>query len=268
MKQYVVCVLLLTVFFSSFSQQNEYRSNQGNYNGNLPTIKITGKIIDSLANQPVEYANIVIYRTKDSSMVTGTISKPDGSFIIEGLRPGRYYIDINFIGYYKKKIGEIKLKPEATSIDMGVINLKRSDITLDEVQVAADRPTIEYKIDKKIINVSQQLTSSGGTAVDVLENAPSVKVDMDGNVTLRGSSNFTVLIDGRPTFLQGSEALEQIPASTIDNIEIITNPSAKYDPEGDAGIINIILKKEKGKGLNGVVNASIGRNNKYRGDFL
>ncbi len=127
---------------------------------------------------------------------------------------------------------------------------------------------LEYLIDKKVINVGKQMTAVSGTAVDVLENVPSVSVDIEGNVSLRGSGNFTVLIDNRPTILEPSDVLQQIPASTIETIEIITNPSAKYDPDGMSGIINIILKKKSLQGISGVANSNIGINDKYGGDFL
>ena len=127
---------------------------------------------------------------------------------------------------------------------------------------------IEYQIDKKVVNVSQDIMAQGGSAVTALENTPSVQVDIDGNVSLRGSSSFTVLIDGRPSILQGSDALLQIPASNIETIEIITNPSAKYDPDGVAGIINVVLKEKIDKGLSGVVNGSVGRFNTNSFDFL
>ncbi|MFW5756770.1 MAG: TonB-dependent receptor domain-containing protein, partial [Tangfeifania sp.] len=135
------------------------------------------------------------------------------------------------------------------------------------VDVVADKAQVEFKLDKKVVNVSQVISAVGGTAVDVLENTPSVQVDIEGNVTVRGSSNFTVLIDGRPSVLSGSEALRQIPSSSIENIEIITNPSAKYEPDGNAGIINLVMKKNSLNGLSGLVNASIGTRDKYRGDF-
>ena len=127
---------------------------------------------------------------------------------------------------------------------------------------------MEYRIDKKVINVSQQHTAISGTAVDVLENVPSVTVDIEGNVSLRGSSNFTVLIEGRPTILDANEALEQIPASAIENIEIVTNPSAKYDPDGTSGIINIVMKKNKLVGSSGIVNMNGGMESRRGIDFL
>jgi outer membrane receptor protein involved in Fe transport len=136
------------------------------------------------------------------------------------------------------------------------------------VNVVADKAAVEYKLDKKVVNVSQVYSAAGGSAANVLENTPSVQVDIEGNVTLRGSGSFTVLIDGRPSVLTGSDALRQIPASALENIEIITNPSAKYEPDGSAGIINLITKKNSMNGLSGIINGTIGTGDKYRGDFL
>ncbi|MCD4789965.1 MAG: TonB-dependent receptor, partial [Bacteroidales bacterium] len=242
---------------------------QGGNSGSMPSEGIiTGKIIDADLNHPVEYANIVLFRKKDSSMVTGTVTNADGEFKLEKLPFGRYYIKANFIGYKKLIINDIKIYPQQKSIDLGTIKLKQSSENLKGVEIIADRSLIEYKIDKKVINVSQDINSAGGSAIEALENTPSVNVDIEGNVSLRGSSNFTVLIDGRPSVLEGSDALEQIPANTIEQIEIITNPSAKYDPDGIAGIINVILKKQTKPGFNGVVNASVATGNKYSSNFL
>jgi outer membrane receptor protein involved in Fe transport len=260
--------LFLSVLFTAFSfsifGQTNYSSEV--ISANLGVIK--GKVIEASSNQPIEYTNIVLYRLPDSSMVTGTISKNDGTFELTGINYGKYYLVVHFIGFNKIYIPNIILNRESFIYDVGTLSLTPSAVNIEDVQVVGDKPRIEYKIDKKVINVSQQLNASGGTAVDILENVPSVKVDEEGNVTLRGSSNFTVLIDGRPTFLKGTEALEQIPASAIENIEIITNPSAKYDPEGVAGIINIVMKKNALKGLNGIVNLSVGNYSRYRGNLL
>lgn len=229
---------------------------------------LTGTIIDEETQQPVEYANIMLYSKRDSSMVDGGITDATGVFRLTKLPYGGYYLHANFIGYNKKQVADIRITPKSKVVDLGTVSLGRAEQALDEVDVVADRSRIEYKIDKKVVNVSQDLNSAGGSAVDVLENVPSVQVDIDGNVSLRGSSSFRVLINGKPTVLEGSDALQQIPSSSIENIEIITNPSAKYDPEGTAGIINIITKEKKKKGLNGVVNVSAGTNNKYNADFL
>lgn len=240
-----------------------------NNNNTLPKIaSLKGLVIDASTKMPVEYANIVLYSHKDSSMITGTITKQDGTFKLENLPFGRFYISANFIGYEKKTITGISINNEKHDIDLGTITLNQALQQLDAVEIVAERQPVEYMIDKKVINVNKDLIAANGTAIDVLENAPSVQTDIDGNITLRGSSSFTVLIDGRPSALEGSEALQQIPASSIENIEIITNPSAKYDPEGVSGIINVVLKKDSKGGLTGMFNITAGLKDKYKGDFI
>lgn len=236
--------------------------------GNMPKNgKIKGIIVDAESKSPMEYANIAIYNKSNSKLVSGGIANATGAFEIDNLPLGTYYLEANFIGFEKTTVEEVKIVPPSTTVDMGVIELDVSRETIGAVNVVADRNRIEYKIDKKVINVSQDINAAGGTAVTVLENTPSVEVDIDGNVSLRGSSSFTVLIDGRPSVLSGSDALKQIPSSAIENIEIITNPSVKYDPDGMAGIINIVMKKNILSGFNGILNANIGTGEKYGTDL-
>jgi len=230
--------------------------------------QISGKIVDSKSGESLEYATIALYRKRDNELVSGTISHANGKFFLEKLKPGRYHLKISFMGYQDKTIEDISITPEKYVINLHKLTIKASLQNLEEVVIDGSAPRIDYRIDKKVINVGKQLTSISGTAVDVLENVPSVKVDIEGNVSLRGSSGFTVLIDGRPSVLDANDALQQIPASTIDNIEIITNPSAKYDPDGSAGIINIITKKNKLQGFSGIANLNAGLDKKYGGDFL
>lgn len=220
------------------------------------------------SGEPVEYATITIYSKRDSSLVSGAIAGSDGAFQITELGFGRYYAEVSFVGFDKTVIHDIILKPPDNTVDLGEITITPTAQVLGEVEIVSDKPQVEYKIDKKVINVSSDITAAGGTAVDVLENVPSVQTDIEGNITLRGSSNFTVYIDGRPSILQGSDALQQIPASAIESIEIITNPSAKYEAEGTGGIINVIMKKRRGEGINGIINTSVGSNNKYSADVL
>lgn len=227
--------------------------------------KIKGKIVDNQSGQAVEYANVVLYRASDSTMVTGTISDVNGFFEIEKIPSGEYYIVTNFIGYSKKLISNISINKKANVIDLSVLSLNQAINQLSDVEIIADKNYVDFKIDKKVVNVSQHINAEGGTAAEVLENVPSVSVNIDGDVALRGNTNFTVLIDGKPSALQGSDALKQIPANIIENIEIITNPSAKYDPDGTTGIINIILKKNKTDGFNGMVSLSAGTWDKYGG---
>ena len=251
-------ILTLAVAGYVFAQRGE-----GSLGGS-----ISGYVFDSEFNTPVEYATVVVFSMRDSSQVTGIITDENGYFKLDKIRPGNYYLEISFLGYTSKTIDNVELNPYSPQVDLGQISLTQAAFNMDDVEVTAERLPIEYHIDKKVVNVDQQLTTVTGTAVDVLENVPSVTVDLEGNVSLRGSSNFTVLIDGRPTILDANDALQQIPASAIDNIEIITNPSAKYDPDGTSGIINVILKKNSLRGASGIVNLNGGLNDKYGGDFL
>ncbi len=266
MKRWLTGVLLGIMAVAGYAQQPG--GGKPDFQNMPPEGIITGQVNDKQLNQPMEYANLVLFSIKDSSIVAGTVTGVDGKFRLEKVPYGRFYIVANFIGYNKTTLSDIMITPKAKTLDLGVINLDMASTNLEGVEITADKQRIEYKIDKKIVNVSQDLMGSGSSAIAVLENVPSVNVDIEGNVSLRGSSSFTVLIDGRPSVLNGNDALQQIPASSIDHIEIITNPSAKYDPDGTGGIINVILKKQKNPGINGIVNLSIGTKNKYRADVL
>ncbi len=229
---------------------------------------IKGKVYDSVHKVPLEYANIVIFSVKDSSQLTGTVTDKSGQFILKNIPFGEYYMVLRFMGYESNTIVNIIVTESKQLIDLADIYLKPVAINLDNILVEGKRSPISYQIDKKVIDVNEMQTVISGNAADVLENVPSVSVDIEGNVSLRGSTSFTVLIDGRPSVMDAQDALQQIPASSIETIEIITNPSAKYDPEGNAGIINIKLKKDKNYGLGGIVNGNAGINDKYGGDFL
>jgi outer membrane receptor protein involved in Fe transport len=229
---------------------------------------ITGKIIEYQTNNPMGYANVALFSLRDSTVFTGAITNMDGSFKVEQVRFGQYYLVANFMGFKRDTVHDIQINPKNLAIDVGTIELHSATENLEAVEIVAQKELIEYQIDKKVINVSQDIMAEGGSAITALENTPSVQVDIDGNVSLRGSSSFTVLVDGRPSILDGSDALQQIPASNIETIEIITNPSAKYDPDGVAGIINVVLKEKIEKGFNGVVNASVSSDKSVRTDFL
>jgi outer membrane cobalamin receptor len=229
---------------------------------------IRGYVYDSIARQPLEYATVSLFRADNNELITGDVTDQNGYFRLTGIDFGKYRIDVSFIGYTSKQSSDFELNTQNPSVEIGQISLSPTRETLEGVEVVADRPTMTYRIDKKVINVSQQHTSASGTAVEVLENIPSITVSIEGDVSLRGSSSFTVLIDGKPSILDASDILNQIPASQIENIEIITNPSARFDPDGVAGIINIVMKKHRLQGMNGVVNLSAGNQNRYGGDFL
>ncbi|OYT16454.1 MAG: hypothetical protein B7C24_07810 [Bacteroidetes bacterium 4572_77] len=267
---FFLLVFLMSISMETIAQNRPQNGKRGANGGKeRPAIgQISGRIIDSITNETLEYTTVALYSKRNKQVVGGTISQANGRFYMEKIKVGRYDLKISFMGYEDKVISGIIINKEEHLINLHKIKLSPNVNSLQEVVIDGSAPRIEYQIDKKVINVGKQMTSISGTAVDVLENVPSVKVDIEGNVSLRGSGGFTVLIDGRPSVLDANDALQQIPASTIDNIEIITNPSAKYDPDGTAGIINIITKKNKLQGISGVANANVGLDNKYGGDFL
>lgn len=229
---------------------------------------IKGKIIESGSHTPLEYANVAVFSQGDSALVSGTIAGPDGSFSIGQIPPGNYYIDAKFMGYNLLRHSNLVINRSNSSVDLGALELNPASENINEVTVTGNNKAIAYEIDKKVIDPAQFPTAADGTAVDILANTPSVAVDIEGNISLRGSSSFTVLIDGRPTPFEAAEALQQIPASSIRTIEIITNPSAKFDPDGNAGIININTKKSKLNGISGMINGMGDSNGSYSGDML
>lgn len=226
--------------------------------------RVTGKVVDAKSGEAVEYATVTVHKVKDTSLVTGTTTGANGNFDLEKIPYGTYLIKVSFMGYQPYFFPEKAVfSASHPTIHAGKIQIKPTATLLKEAEVVAERAMVEYQLDKRVVNVDKNIVAGGGTASDVLEQVPSVSVDNDGNVSLRGSSNVKVLINGRPSELMGNDLaslLEQIPASTVENVEVITNPSAKYDPEGMGGIINIKLKdKANGAlGLNGVANLNIG----------
>ena len=257
-------LLLIFAMLGCFTQAATPVPNKSGAMGGI----IKGIVKDKDLNIAVEYATVSIYRMADSSLVSGTITNAKGEFELRQIKTGKYYAKVSFIGYNKKTIRNIPINRNHRIADLKEVMLTQASETLGEVMISAERLPIKYQIDKKVVPVSRQLTTASGNAVDVLESVPSINVDIEGNVSLRGSSSFTVLVDGRPSILDAADILTQMPASVIDNIEIITNPSAKYDPEGSSGIINIITKKGKLKGTSGVVNLNVGNFGNYGADFL
>jgi len=229
---------------------------------------ISGYVVDGNNQKPVEYANIVLYRQPTQEQVTGTITDTHGHFSLKDLRPGIYLLDIKFIGFNLFHIDSLILRPGNMDLNLKQISLIPNVLALGSIEVTGEKPLVEFKIDKKVINVAKEFAAISGTAVDVLENVPSVSVDIEGNVSLRGSGRFNLLIDGRPSILEPNDALQTIPASTIESIEIVTNPSARFDPDGVSGIINIITRKNKTAGVTGVTNLSGGIYGNYGGDIL
>jgi outer membrane receptor protein involved in Fe transport len=228
---------------------------------------IKGCIKENLNKTGLEYANIMLFSKLDSSLITGTITDKAGTFYLKDIPFGSYRLVAEFIGFKKFSLPELTVSRDNKNLELGDIFLEATAVELSEATVTAEKNLVNYMIDKKVVNIDKKLSAAGGNLVDALENTPSVQVDVDGNVSLRGSTNFTVLIDGKPTALSGNDALKQIPASAVANIEIITNPSAKFDPDGSAGIINIIMKKEFKKGTNGIINLAAGNYFQHNGNF-
>jgi outer membrane receptor protein involved in Fe transport len=259
-------IFLLVFISSSLFAQHPGAGRPGGQQ-DKPKGKITGKVIDSQTGAPIEYATIGVFRSADSILVTGNITNSAGLFVLE-VPYGKVYVNVDFIGYTAKMIPAFTLSESAPHVDIGVVKLTASATALEGVEVETEKSQYQVGIDKKVFNVGKDLTSAGGSAADILQNVPSVTVDMDGNVALRGSGGVRVLVDGKPSGLTGvskSDILAQIPASSIESIEVITNPSAKYDSEGMAGIINIVLKKQQQKGFNAMVNGQAGTGDRYNG---
>ncbi len=223
-------------------------------------IKITGTVIEKTSKQPLEYATITFFRPDTEKTAGGGITNNKGEFDID-INPGTYDIKIEFISFQPTLIKQKVLNDSAS---LGTISLTEDITQLDAVVVRAESTTVEIKLDKKVYNVGQDLMVKGGTVSDVLDNIPSVSVDSDGTVSLRGNDNVRILIDGRPSnAINISEALRQIPADAIEKVEVVTNPSARYDSEGGGGLLNIILKKGKNQGVNGTLIGTAGNPENY-----
>lgn len=213
-----------------------------------PAGSVSGIVVDSESEEVLEYATVAVYRAKDSSLVSGLMTNETGRFSFTNISAGAYFLRVDYIGYKRADIA-FALTAENPSKRFGKVKVVNNSKMLDAVTVEGKREMISSNLDKKVFNVEQNIVTAGGSALDVMENVPSVEVDLDGNVSLRGSTNVTVLIDGRPSTME----LEQIPAESIESVEVVTNPSARYEPDGTSGIINVILKKKKEAGFNGMI---------------
>lgn len=216
--------------------------------------QVKGFVKDKETGDPVEYADVILMDKETQTVVDNISSETNGYFRFTGISNGEYTIMVRLIGYDIFTNESIFVNSSNTPIDMGIIYLQPLEIGLAEVVVEASRRQVIYRLDKRVIEASSNLMGSGGTAVDILENTPSIRVDVDGEVSFRGSSGFKVYIDGKPSFYSGTQALQQIPAGQIENIEVITTPSARYDTDGDVGMINIITKTKSQGGINGMAN--------------
>ena len=249
-------IIPILIFLCISLAMNAQQASGPNYSLSVQTHEVSGKIIDNATKEPLEYATIVFTSLK-SKKITGGLTNNMGEFAIE-VKRDRYNISIEFISFKTYTIENIMINQD---VNLGTILLEEDSETLGEVSIIAEKTTVEIKLDKKIYNVGKDLTVRGGTVSDVLDNVPSVSVDVEGNVALRGNENVRILIDGKPSGLVGlssNEALRQLPAEAIEKVEVITSPSARYDAEGTAGILNIILRRSKLQGLNGAITTNLG----------
>ncbi len=247
MKRIGILILFLAVSLNNYSQQR---------GENLPQVAVSGKVIDNESKLSLEYATI-IFTPVNGNAITGGITNNKGEFNIS-VAKGIYDISVEFISFKTKSF---KRRSLTDNTNLGTIILEFNAETLDEIEIIAEKSTVEIRLDKKIYNVGKDMTVKGGTASDVLDNIPSVTVDVEGNVSLRGNENVRILVDGKPSGLvglSGTDALRQLPAEAIEKVEVITSPSARYDAEGTAGILNIILRKGKARGFNGSITTTSG----------
>jgi outer membrane receptor protein involved in Fe transport len=249
-KLFILSILLLTNYLSPGQDATAAKGNG----------KIKGILRDSTNSQPVEFANIALIDPKTSKPVNGSVADDKGKFTISKITNGSYILEISFIGYATKRI-PVTISEKKGDIELGFITVSPSDKILKEIEVQGQKNLIEERVDRTIYNAENDATAKGGDATDVLKRVPMLSVDLDGNVSMRGSQNIRVLINNKPSTIAASsvaDALKQIPADQIKTVEVITSPSAKYDAEGSAGIINIITKKNTLQGLTLNVDASTG----------
>ena len=229
---------------------------------NTTIISITGKVVAAETKQPLEYATVILKNTK-TNKISGGITDKKGLFTIKTPK-GNFTISVEYISFKSINFPAQNLTENK---NFGTITLSEDANNLDEIVVVAEKSTVDIRLDKRIYNVGKDMTVKGGTASDVLDNVPSVNVDVEGNVSLRGNENVRILIDGKPSALvglSGADALRQLPADAIERVEVITSPSARYDAEGTAGILNIILRKGKALGFNGAINTTIGTPDQFQ----
>ena len=261
MKKYI----FISIFLNLAIVLNSFAINNDPVEGSKKGGEIKGVIVDATTGKKVEFASVALHHIESKEIVEGGLSDTDGSFRFTKIKKGNYKVQIDFIGYKTYSSENITINKNNKTSDLGIIRLQPDVAIIDDVTVTAERTYIENKIDKKVVNIGKDLLTAGASATDIMSNLPSVDVDIEGNVSLRGNSNVRILVDGRPTNMSSEDLLATIPAENIDKVEIITNPSAKYDPDGISGILNIILKKDKKLGFNGSASAGIGSANEFSG---
>ena len=230
---------------------------------------IKGVVVNESTHRPVEFVNIVLQNKSDSVLVTGTVTNKNGEFKLINIPEGEYVVNCRLLGYKEKKTASFKMNAQQNLVNLGTLSVTETTVNMDEILITSQKTLFNNSIDRKVYNVEQDVLSKSSSVSELLQNIPSVEVDIDGNVTLRGSSNVLILINGKTSPLMGKSqatVLQQMPASAIERVELITNPSAKYKPDGTSGIINIVLKKNTSLGLNGSVGVNGGNDGRYNGN--
>lgn len=258
-KYYFVFILSLLLYLNGISQGRR----GGNRKGKETYIKgyISGKILDSLTNTPIEFAMIELLSNDTGKQIDGTVTHENGSFKLTDVKTGKYKLKVSYISYNVKVVNDVNLTLSSPDKKMGKIFISPSEFLLNEVKIVDQRTLIESKIDKMVYNVAKDPTLVGGDATDVLRKVPMLTVDIDGNVSLRGSKKVKILLNGKPSGMFSDDvgdALQMFPADEIKKVEVLTSPGAKYDGEGSAGIINIVTKKGIIKGIKGSVKTFLG----------
>ncbi len=223
--------------------------------------KIAGIVLDSASGKPVEYASVALISTTSNKPIDGTICDDKGRFTLNKVTTGSFRLLVSFVGYKNRIVNNVTIERKGDDINVGIVRLGSDVRTLKEVQVVGQTSLVEEKVDRMVYNAEKDITNKGGDATDVMRKVPMLSVDLDGNVSLRGSSNVRVLINNKPSTIVASsvaDALKQIPADMIKSVEVITSPSAKYDAEGSAGIINIVTKKNTLQGFTLNVDSGVG----------
>jgi outer membrane receptor protein involved in Fe transport len=253
---HIVLFILISLFSISLIAQPENGQRPGGGSGygggqmgDLGDLGVVMGMIVSSEKEPMQYATVYVLNPKDSTVVTGGLTDDKGFILIKDIKWGTYILEISAMGYQKHYTNPFTLSSTTKRYNLKQFVLTKKANRIGEVEVTAKKEMLQQNLDKKIYNVENNVIADGASAVEVLTEIPSVDVDLDGNVSLRGSTNVRILIDGRPTDL----TLDQIPASQIQSIEVITNPSARFEPDGMSGIINVVLKKNKSAGMNGLV---------------
>ncbi|MEL7193410.1 MAG: TonB-dependent receptor [Bacteroidota bacterium] len=259
MKQILVIILGLILLLVSDGLLGQGRP-EDSLGGKDGTVMLSGSVKDKDTGDPLAFANIKLHEAKDSSIVGGGLTDEQGNFNIAA-RPGQYYLVVSFLGYKELLYPDVQVDGGNSRAFIGDLSMEAAGVELDAVEIAAEKSAVQFTLDKRIYNVSKDISAIGASAEELLQNLPSVEVDQDGNVSLRGSNNVRILIDGKPSGLIGRDnpdALRLLQGDLIERIEVITNPSSKYDAEGEVGIINIVLKKNRKKGVNGSFSVNTG----------